>query len=245
MTSLISRKWAWVAACSTIAATGFAVDPPKAEEKKPAEAVKKDADDIRLGISIDPVSKKKAADLGLAKNVGSVVTEVQPKSIAASAGVKKNDILTELGGKVVPSDPTEFRKLVLSLPRNEPIEAVVYRDGKKETLTFSPLGMPNAVGRLEAVEKPKGRLEAVPTSQGAGSFNMMAAQATQDGFQIFASGEGVSYEIAGRFRNGKNVPTSIKITDDGKVIADVKALDKVPDGHVAAVNKLLGHVWKK
>jgi len=245
MTSLISRKWIWVAACSAITSTGFAVDPPKAEEKKPAEVVKKDADDVRLGISIEQVSKKKAAELGLAKSIGSVVTEVQPKSIAAKAGMKKDDILAELGGKAVPSDPTEFRKLVLSLPKNEPIEAVVYRDGKKEALTLAPLGMPNVVGRLEAVDKPKGRLEAVPTSQGAGSFNVMTAQANQDGFQIFASGEGVSYEIAGRFRNGKNIPTSIKITDESKVVADVKSLDKVPDGHIAAVNKLLGHVWKK
>jgi membrane-associated protease RseP (regulator of RpoE activity) len=244
MTSLVVRKWGWAVACSVAVAGVTVADPPKAEEKKPADAAKKE-DDVRLGVTLDPVSKKKAADLGLAKGTGSVVTSVQPNSAAAKAGVKKDDILAELGGKAVSSEPTEFRKLVLGLPRNEPVEAVVYRDGKKETLSLAPLGMPNVVGRLEAADKPKGRLENVPTSQGAGSFNVMAAQANQDGFQIFASGEGVSYEIVGRFRNGKNIPTSIKIKDDGRVIADVKSLDKVPEGHVKAVNTLLGSVFKK
>lgn len=244
MISLVMRKWVWAVVCSVAVAGETVADPPKAEEKKQAAPVKKE-DDVRLGVTLDPVSKRKATDLGLAKGIGSVVTSVLPNSAATKAGVKKDDILTELGGKAVPSDPTEFRKLVLGLPKGEPVEAVVYRDGKREVLAVGPLGLPAVVGRLEAADKPKGRLENVPTSQGAGSFNVMAAQANQDRFQIFASGEGVSYSIVGRFRNGKNVPTSIKITDDGNVIADVKSLDKVPEGHVAAVNTLLGSVFKK
>lgn len=218
-----------------VAAFGVTTTVGRADDPTPA-------DDVRLGVALTPVSKQTAAELGVGKNAGGVVSAVQPNSAAATAGMKKGDVLVELGGKAVSADPAGFRKLLLGLPKGDPVEAVVFRDGVRQVLSVGPLGKPNAVGRLEAADKPNGRLEAVPTSEGAGSFNVMAAQANQDGFQIFASGEGVAYEIVGRFRNGKKIPTSIRITDDGQLIAQVKSLDKVPDGHVTAVTRLLGSV---
>lgn len=220
----------------TVASVAFAAEPPKADPPKPAE--------IRLGVSADPLPAKKAADLGLGKNVGLVVTAVEANTPAGKAGVKKDDVLAEIGGKPVPADPAALRKLVQELPKGDPLTLVVFRDGAKAELPLGPLDPAARVGKLENEAKPQGKLENTPTSQGTTNFNVMSAQADQDGFRVFASGEGLSYDVRGRFRGGKKLPTAIKITDDGKVVAEVATLDKVPEGHRKAVEYLLGAVNK-
>jgi membrane-associated protease RseP (regulator of RpoE activity) len=214
-----------------VASVAFAADAPKAVE-------------IRLGVSADPLPAKKAADLGLAKNVGLVVTAVEVNTPAGKAGVKRDDILAEIGGKPVPADPAALRKLVQELPKGDQLTLVVFRDGAKTELPIGPLDPAARVGKLENEAKPQGKLENTPASQGTTNFNVMSAQADQDGFRVFASGEGLSYDVRGRFRGGKKIPTAIKITDDGKVIAEVATLDKVPEGHKTAVEFLLGAVNK-
>jgi membrane-associated protease RseP (regulator of RpoE activity) len=228
--------------CFTLCSLAPAADPLKADQVKPAEV--KPAD-IRFGTSSDPLPAKKAADLGLGKNVGLVVTTVEANGLAAKAGVKKGDILVEFGEKPVSSDPAAFRKLMRELPKNEPLTLVIYRDGVKTDLTVAPLDPIARAGRLENEMEPRNRLENKPISEGTTKFNVMYAMADQDVFQVFASGEGLSYEVSGRFREGKKLIKSIKIVDDGKVVAEVKSLDKVPEGHSKAVDYLLGTVNKK
>ena len=225
-----------VLAAFAFTVVAFAADPPKAEPTKPA--------DVRLGIAADPLPAKKAADLGVGKNTGLVVTGVDANSLAAKSGVKKDDVLVELGGKPVPADLAALRKLLQELPKGDPLTLVAYRDGAKTELSVGPLDPAARVGKLDNQAKPENKLENTPASQGTTSFNVMTAQADQDGFRVFASGEGLSYEVRGRFRGGKKIPTAIKITDDGKVVAEVASLDKVPEGHRKAVDYLLGAVNK-
>lgn len=237
-----------LAACA-LASLAFAVDPLKPEQPaKPVEEKDKAKPaEIRLGLNADPLPAKRAADLGLGKNVGLVVSSVDANTPAAQAGMKKGDILTKIGDRDVPNDLTAFRKVVQDLPKDEPLPLVLFRDGVRTALAVGPLApVPPAGGRLDNQQKPvQGRLDNQPASEGTTNFNVMAAAADQDGFRVFASGEGVSYDVRGRFRNGKRVPTAIKITDDGKVIADVTTLDKVPAGHKEAVSYLLGAVSNK
>jgi hypothetical protein len=220
-----------------VCSLALAADPPKPEPAKLVE--------VKLGISADPLPAKKAADLGLAKNTGLVVTAVDADAHAGKAGVKMGDVLAEIGGKPVPADLAALRKLAQELPKNEPLPLIAYRDGAKTELLVGPFDPAARVGRLENAPKKENKLENIPTSQGTTNFNVMTATADQDGFRVFASGEGLSYDIKGRFRNGQKLPTAIKISDDGKVVAEVAALDKVPDGHKKAVEYLLGAVNKK
>src|SRR5205823_433222 len=54
---------------------------------------------------------------------------------AAKAGLKANDVLLELAGKPVPSDPGAFAKWVHAIKADEEVSAVVLRKGHKEKIT--------------------------------------------------------------------------------------------------------------
>ena len=63
-----------------------------------------------------------------------VVQDVMAESAAAKAGMKPHDILLEFNGQVVPSKIEEFLKQLDAIKANTPVDAVVLRKGKKETL---------------------------------------------------------------------------------------------------------------
>src|SRR5262245_54337885 len=88
----------------------------------------------RLGAAVEKPSPAMIDQLDLPKDQGVVIGDVTPESAAAKAGLKTHDILLELGGKAVSNDPTEFRKQIAEIKANTPVDAVVLRKGKKETV---------------------------------------------------------------------------------------------------------------
>jgi beta-lactamase regulating signal transducer with metallopeptidase domain len=118
----------------------------------------------RLGITAERPSPALVDQLDLPKNQGLVISQVSPNSAAAKAGLKPNDILLELDGKKINSNDTSaLRKIVREIKADAPVEAVVLRKGKKETITG--LSLP------EAPAEPRpgfgGRLGAPPGGAGA------------------------------------------------------------------------------
>src|ERR1051326_8079255 len=91
-------------------------------------------ENLRLGAQLDKPSDALIDQLDLAKGQGQVITQVSDGSAAAKAGIKANDILIELDGKPVSSDPDEFAKQLKDIKADMPVNAVVIRKGKKETL---------------------------------------------------------------------------------------------------------------
>ena len=72
-----------------------------------------------------------------------MIAHVKAGSAAAKAGLKANDILLELNGKPKCShEPKEFVKMLQEVKANTPVDAVVLRKGKKETL--KGLSLPEA-----------------------------------------------------------------------------------------------------
>jgi beta-lactamase regulating signal transducer with metallopeptidase domain len=88
----------------------------------------------RLGARVEPPSAALADQLDLPKGKGMVIDQVVTDSAAAKAGLKANDILLELNGQAVPSDAQEFIRMVHEIKANTPVDAVVLRKGKKETV---------------------------------------------------------------------------------------------------------------
>ena len=77
-----------------------------------------------LGIQSEP---------GGASNDGAPVVEVVPESSAASAGVKKKDVITRFNGQDVPNFD-RLRFLIFSCKVGDKVEFVVRRDGKEIAL---------------------------------------------------------------------------------------------------------------
>jgi beta-lactamase regulating signal transducer with metallopeptidase domain len=86
----------------------------------------------RLGVMIKKPSSDLSDQLDLPKERGIVVTEIVKGSPAAKAGLKANDILLEVDGKAVRSEPEAFIKQVHDIDADKEIVIVVLRKGHKE-----------------------------------------------------------------------------------------------------------------
>ena len=84
----------------------------------------------RLGVTVEKPSEDTLLQLGLSENDGIVLEMVSAGSVADTAGLKVGDVLLTLDGQNVPSDPEQFHFQLDNLKTNEPIDAVLLRDGK-------------------------------------------------------------------------------------------------------------------
>lgn len=90
--------------------------------------------DRRLGVGVSKPSPTLVEQLDLPKGQGLILDEVAPDSAAAKAGLKPHDILLELDGKPVSTDPAAFVRQLQTIEADKAIEAVVLRRGKRETI---------------------------------------------------------------------------------------------------------------
>jgi hypothetical protein len=128
----------------------------------------------RLGARLEKPSDTLIDQLDLPRGQGQVVEQLNDDSPAAKAGLKAHDILLELDGKPVSSDTREFAKQLGDIKSDKPVDAVVLRKGKKETVKNlalpedqKPERRPGT--RLPLRGLPNGVLPVVPEGSGSGS----------------------------------------------------------------------------
>ena len=101
--------------------------------------------------------------LDLPKDQGIVVNEVMPDSAASKAGLKAHDILLEVDGKTVTNKLPEFNKQISDIKADTPVDVVVLRKGKRETV--KGLSLPE--GPPQSVPAPNGpKAPAKPAAPG-------------------------------------------------------------------------------
>ena len=99
-----------------------------------------------MGIGISDVTPENSKFFDLSKSEGAVVTQVEPDSPAAKAGLKTGDVITGLDGKPV----TDAGELQVEVGQKQPgttIHLDVIRNGKTETIpvTLEAMGSHNKV----------------------------------------------------------------------------------------------------
>jgi serine protease Do len=87
-----------------------------------------------LGIETHEVTADKAKELKLPAEHGVVLGKIIPDSPAAKAGLKENDVVTELNGQRV-EGAAQFRRMVREIPAGRTIQLTVWRDGRSQTLS--------------------------------------------------------------------------------------------------------------
>jgi serine protease Do len=109
-----------------------------------------------LGIGITPLKPEVAEALGLEGKKGLLVTQVQPGSPAAKAGIKIRDIIVSMAGKAGFQQPRELQRLVSSLPVHQEVTVNVIRDGKTLEIPVTIEEQPQdyGVASLERGSKP-------------------------------------------------------------------------------------------
>ncbi len=86
-----------------------------------------------LGVSIDEMTPKLAAELGFDRPRGAVVSVVRPNSPALSAGVQPNDVILDFNKRPVNS-VRDLTRAVADTPVGATVPMTVLRDGKRVIL---------------------------------------------------------------------------------------------------------------
>ncbi len=88
-----------------------------------------------IGVSMDPVDEALRNQLGLAANQGVVITDVVASSPAEKAGVKKHDIVLEMGDKAI--EGTEALAQQVQASKEKPTTLKLLRGGKTLTIPIA------------------------------------------------------------------------------------------------------------
>jgi serine protease Do len=86
-----------------------------------------------LGVETQEVTGEKAKELKLSAERGVVLGKIIADSPAAKAGLKENDVVTEINGQRV-EGAAQFRRMLHEIPAGRTIQLTVWRDGRSQTL---------------------------------------------------------------------------------------------------------------
>ena len=134
---------------------GFAI--PASVAKEVIEDLKDDGKVSRgwLGVQIQTITEDIAESLGTDNTKGALVAQVQDGSPAEKAGLKRGDLVLQVGDERV-SDPKDLARKVAALDPGSETEFTIFRDGETMTVTVK-LG--ELEGRKKRASKRADKLE--------------------------------------------------------------------------------------
>lgn len=89
-----------------------------------------------LGVGVSEVTADKVKQLKLPAERGVVLGKVIADSPAAKAGLKENDVITEINGQHV-EGTEQFRRMIREIPAGRSAQVTVWRDGRAQTLSVT------------------------------------------------------------------------------------------------------------
>jgi serine protease Do len=87
-----------------------------------------------LGVETHEVTSDKAKELKLSAERGVVLGKIVADSPAAKAGLKENDVVTEINGQRV-EGAAQFRRMIHEIPAGRSIQLTVWREGRSQTIS--------------------------------------------------------------------------------------------------------------
>jgi hypothetical protein len=197
----------------------------------------------RLGVRIEAPTAALTDHLDVPPGEGQVILEVVPDSAAAKAGLKANDILLELNGKPVASDPRNFIRALDDIKPNTPVDALIMRRGKKEMI--KGLTLPEAKAERPRRLLPGGGLlpplpgrGLLPPLLGGPPAVLTTIVRTGDQFTTRSQEGGLTITLTGTVTDGKAKVETIQIQDGGNSDR-YDGVDKVPEAHRDRVKRLV------
>ena len=105
-----------------------------------------------LGVEVQEVSTEKAKELKLPAERGALLGKIIPDSPAAKAGLKENDVVTEINGQRI-EGAAQFRRMIREIPAGRTAQITVWREGRSQTLSVT-LGEAEQASRAFKIEGP-------------------------------------------------------------------------------------------
>jgi hypothetical protein len=194
----------------------------------------------RLGAVLQQPNQTLIDQLELPDKQGLVLKTVKPNSAAAKNGLKTNDILLELAGKPVPNNIEGFIKQLNAIKKDEPVDAVVLRKGKKETIKGIKLGdvpVNNPFGGMPNLKLPL-QPGLLPGALPGGGGNLSISRGPGGAFTTRYKEGGTTITITGVLENGKANVSGIEIRD-GDQVKNYKSIGEVPEEYREDVRVLI------
>jgi serine protease Do len=95
-----------------------------------------------IGVQIQPVTPEIADSLGLKKASGALVSEPQPNSPAAKAGIESGDVITSVDGSPV-ADARELARRIGTMAPGTAVKLGVFHQNQEKTLALTLGTLPN------------------------------------------------------------------------------------------------------
>jgi C-terminal processing protease CtpA/Prc len=89
-----------------------------------------------LGVETRDVNAEKAKELKLPGERGVLLTGIVPDSPAAKAGLKENDVITEINGQRV-EGAFQFRRMIHEIPAGRAVQLGIVRDGRPQSISVT------------------------------------------------------------------------------------------------------------
>jgi hypothetical protein len=202
----------------------------------------------RLGIEVEKPAAALADQLNLPKGHGLMVIAVKAGSPARKAGLKANDVLLELAGQTVTSEPGALLKMVEGLQPKSTVDAVVLRKGKRQTVKGIVVAAGQAKVRTRVapnefwltvpdVKASKRRLDAKEKADipgAAGGTVTVTTVRTNERFTTRYQEGNLVITVVGK----GNQPSEITV-QDGAVTNTYDSVDSVPARYRDKVNHMI------
>ena len=129
-----------------------------------------------IGVQIQPVTPDIADGLGLKKAAGALVSEPQPNSPAAKAGIESGDVITSVDGTAI-TDARELARRIGTMAPGTSVKLSLVHQGQEKTVTLTLGTLPNekAASNQESQhaapdnDMPKLGLTLAPSNKTSGS----------------------------------------------------------------------------
>jgi C-terminal processing protease CtpA/Prc len=117
-----------------------------------------------LGVETHEVTAEKAKELKLSAERGVVLGKIVPDSPAAKAGLKENDVVTEINGQRV-EGTAQFRRMIHETPGGRTVQLTVWRDGRSQTVNVT-------LGKAQERRHSFNMITPAPGAPGTFTFHM-------------------------------------------------------------------------
>jgi serine protease Do len=182
----------------------------------------------RIGIGISDITPEEAKFFNVDNASGAVVTQVEPDSPGAKAGLKVGDVITEVNGKSV-SDAGELQVAVEEKQPGTTLNLKALRNGNSISLPVT----------LEAMGKNDRENQSSDASHGKPRWGLGLGDLTPDVRQQLQAGEDVRGAVIEQVAPGSSADNAG--LQPGEVITEV---NRQPVQSAAAVQKALSSVPK-
>jgi serine protease Do len=100
-----------------------------------------------LGVQTREVTSADVKDLKLAAERGALVGKIVPDSPATKAGLKENDVITEVNGQRV-EGTSQFRRMIREIPAGRSVQLTISRAGQTQSVNVT-------LGKMESHSGPE------------------------------------------------------------------------------------------